>query len=933
MPTTLMTTKFFPPPPRLQLVLRSRLIERLRLGLEQGRKLALVSAPAGFGKTTLVVEACRQLGWQMAWLSLDSADNDPQRFWRYSITALRRVNPGVGALALDMLVAEHPPAIEVILTSLLNDLACIEEPLLLVLDDYHVIEPQGIHAGLNFLLDHLPPHFSVVITTRADPPLALARRRGRMEMVEVRAVDLRFSREEAFDFLKQILNLGLTEADMDVLLRRTEGWVAGLQMAALAMQGLSGPEEEAEGDFHAFVTSFAGDDQYIGDYLVEEVLQRQPEEVQSFLLKTSILERFNASLCAVVLAEAAEPVDANQMQVRQSAAREMLETLDRSNLFLTPLDNRQEWYRYHRLFAELLQRRMRQSLGPTLEYTLHSRASQWFAEQRLWGEAFEHAMQAKDQKRAAQLVYESSQFMFQNSQLSTLREWILRLPRDLVYNLPDLCLTWSWAALATGHVEETEMLLAEVERRLSINLDLLHAERVTLQQVDPHFIEMLVIVAVQRASILIAGANTARGMALSEGVLACLETLEHDPAYFLCFLYETVAYFNLGLGAETLGQLERASQAFTKAIAFSRKWSNLHILTMAVSHLAHIRLVRGQLAEAAATYRESLQVAGEITGRPSPYISMAYAGLGQVQYEWNQLAEAGEAFEHSLNLGRPWNNWESLVPACVGLARVRLAQQDRTGALSVLKDLDLDWQRLYQSGPLPIFSAWQVILSGELARAPQALASLENESDWLSHANLFFSGEWITLLKARLHLALGQAEIAYSLLVELTWAGEQDGIQIQALVLSGAALARLERDADARTAIEQALRLAEPGGYVRVFVDEGAAVARLLLEISRSAGPQAGYAAQLLGILTVSLPPFPTPAHPSANQSLVEPLSERELEILHLLADGLTNQAIATRLVISTGTVKVHASNIYTKLGVNSRTSAVAKARLLGLME
>ncbi|RPJ39653.1 MAG: hypothetical protein EHM21_15475, partial [Chloroflexi bacterium] len=385
-----MTTKFFPPPPREQLVPRPRLVERLEAGLRQGRKLVLVSAPAGFGKTTLVVEACQRLGTgcQLAWLSLDDADNEPIRFWRYLVTALRRVEGGVGDLAIDMLEANQPPPFETVLTGLLNDLAGVSPPLILVLDDYHVIDTRAIHEGLNFLLDHLPPQIHLVLTTRADPPLALARRRARTEMVEVRAADLRFTREESLAFLNAILRLDLPAADVEVLLRRTEGWIAGLQMAGLAMQGMAGALVDGAPDrLHEFIASFAGDDQYIGDYLVEEVLHRQPEAIQSFLLQTSVLERFCAELCSAVFSgkwsaagEEDSMLTADHRPLATSKVRQLLESLDHSNLFLVPLDNRQEWYRYHRLFAELLLRRLRQTLGPEAEVELRRRASVWLAE-------------------------------------------------------------------------------------------------------------------------------------------------------------------------------------------------------------------------------------------------------------------------------------------------------------------------------------------------------------------------------------------------------------------------------------------------------------------------------------------------------------------------------------------------------------------------
>jgi LuxR family transcriptional regulator, maltose regulon positive regulatory protein len=965
MASPLLTTKFFPPPVREKLVARTRLVERVELGLRQGRKLVLVSAPAGFGKTTLVVEACQRLGdCRMAWLSLDDADNEPIRFWRYLVTALRRVEGGLvaggtlGELAMDMLEANQPPPIETVLTGLLNDLAELSEPLVLVLDDYHVIDTRAIHDGLNFMLDHLPPQLHLVLTTRADPPLGLARRRARMEMVEVRAADLRFTREESLAFLNSFLELDLPSGDVEVLLRRTEGWVAGLQMAGLAMQSLSGLPAEGgpQEELHEFIMSFAGDDQYIGDYLVEEVLQHQPEAIQSFLLQTSVLERFNAELCSAVYSsqftvDNKENTSSSQSTVDRemstTQSRQLLESLDHSNLFLVPLDNRQEWYRYHRLFDELLLRRLRQTLGPQVEVQLRQRASLWFAQHNLWSEAFEQALQAGDTQRAAELASLGAMDMFMSSQLTTLLDWIHRLPLEQVYARPDLCMHWSWAALATGYVEEANAVLDELQKRMAINLDLLHAGRETLLNMPPEFLLFLTMAGVMHGTIAIGGKDVPYGMKVSQDVLNTLDLVKDLEQFGFTLSYESVVYFNLGMGYEVQGQIDLASQTFAKALASGQKYKNIHIVPMAISHLALLHALRGQLAEAEQTYHEALRVSLDITGRPSPYVSMAYSGIGEMSYEWNRLHEAREAFERSLSMGRAWNHWESLLPASIGLARVRTAQGDRPGALAVLDEVNETWQRIYHSGPLQIIQGWRVLLSGETGPIPSTITALESSDEESAHAHLFYSRELLQLLKARLLIAQGQLEPACALLEDIaqsSQAGGRTGMLIQALAVRAGALQQLGRLADAQAALGQALALAEPGGYVRVFIDEGQPLEQLLSVVAAAQGTPHGlkeYAARLLedfggGVSSAEaalLPVKPPAPEPRPGQiGLVEQLSERELEVLRLLAEGLSNNQIAERLVITPGTVKVHTNNIYAKLEVNSRTAAVAKARGLKII-
>lgn len=949
MPLPLLTTKFFPPPPRTQLVARQRLVQRLEAGLLQGSKLIFISAPAGFGKTTLVVEACRQLagrlpgGYAMAWLSLDAADNDPNQFWRYVITAIHRVEPAAGELARDMMEIAQPPPIRTVLTSLLNDLSNLSGHLLFVLDDYQQIESRFIHEAVNFLIDHLPPQVQILITTRADAPLALARRRARVEMVEFRAGDLRFTFEETLEFLNTIMRLGLSAQDVETLLRRTEGWVAGLQMAALAMRNIApssdiaGTNENTTPAVHSFIANFAGDDQYIGDYLVEEVLQNQPPAVQDFLEKTAVLERFNAELCAWMMEDASISMDLGVTSpVRVAHYRDLLENLDRSNLFLVPLDNRQDWFRYHRLFAELLQRRVRQLHGVQYENDLHIRASSWFETKRLWPESIEHALRASDFQRVARLILSGSDEMF-----FSVREWTRRLPLELVLSMPELAMTWSWAALATGHIDETKMLLEEIEKRLHLDMQMLKMGRQAIRELPPGDVMILIMLAAQRANIEVGGSDVAHAVILSEDILNCLDRLDHQEEYAICYVYEPVALFNLGLGYTSLGNLEKAMQALARAVVCSRKHNNLHILTMSISHLAQIYQVSGRLDEARETYQEALRVSEEVTGGPSPYISLAYAGLGMVAYEWNDLDTASSQFEKSIKIGDPWNNWETLIPASIGLARVYSARKDYARAIAILDAMDQSWQNMYHSGPLAILSCWRVLLAGEIGSIPGAIGRLEASDEWISRTGIYYTHEMQVLLKARLLIAQKEFTTAKAVLAEMVDSLESGGrnyLLVQALVLQSMVLLGLNNSDQALLLLERAVVLAKPGGMIRAFVDGGSPIATLLNRLSPSPKPQvAEYVAHLLNAFSEgaageeSYPPA-RPFEQKTQVRLVGQLSSREIEVLSFLAGGLSNKAIAVRLVITVGTVKVHTNNIYAKLGVNSRGAAVAKARSLGII-
>lgn len=925
MTTPLLTTKFFPPPPGVQLVSRPRLTQRIADGLGQGRKLTLVSAPAGFGKTTLVTDACRQVSQRLAWLSLDASDNDLNRFWRYVATALKRVEPAVSDLVPAMLEAAQPPPVETILITLINDLANLDELLLLVLDDYQSIEKKSIHASLNFFLDHLPPCLHLVITTRSDPPLSLALRRGRSELIELRAADLRFNVYESIQFLNDVMKLGIPQQDVEMLTRRTEGWIAGLQMAAISLQH--------QEDAHSFIASLAGDDHYIGDYLAEEVLQRQPEDIQKFLLQTAVLDKMCGELCDALTGR------------RDGQA--VLTALEHANLFVSPLDNRHEWYCYHNLFSELLQRQMRQVFSDEDERALHLQASRWYAEHKNWNDSLQHALLANEAEYAVELLDGFSAEMFSRSEIPQWREWARKLPLEQVLSKPTLCIYWGWAGLSTGFVDEAERAIAAIEKTMGIGPELLLQEGLDITSLTPGVLVILVILAMQKASIQVGKLNANPTIAFSKAVLNCLAQIPENDAYRGAQDLITIAHFNLGLAYEHQGKIELASEAFNQAAIYSRKYMNLHTLPMAMSHIAQLYMIRGEMEKAVETYQEAFRISSHPTGSPSPLISVVHAGLGETLYERNELEQARFHFEQSLRLGKSWNNWESLIRAYPGLAKIYQAKGNHTGALALLDEADELWKQVSPQEPVTFFGSLRSLLSGDPGNMSDAL---KMTYDFIPQArvNYPFYYESSLILQTRLLMALGRFEEALTVVDPIVRHAEEENrvwTAVRALVLQSLVLCHLRREPEALEFLTHALQLSEPCGYIRVFVDEGLPVARLLYQIAEQAnlgGQLSFYCSRLLAAFPEAVfaeedhvakaAAFAARQASGGKGELLEPLTGRELEVLHWVSEGLTNQEIAARLVISAGTVKVHTNNIYAKLGVNSRTAAVSKARALGIL-
>jgi LuxR family maltose regulon positive regulatory protein len=879
--------------------------------------MVLISAPAGSGKTTLLS------AWHaahperhLAWVSLDPTDNDPARFWRYVIAALQGVQPEqpeLGDHALALLRTPQPPPVEALLGVLINELAGLAADTVLVLDDYHVVETEDIHRGMSYLLDHIPPALHLAITARGDPSLQLSRLRARGQLVDIRLDDLRFSAAEAGAFLENTMGLRLPVEVQALLAERTEGWPAGLQLAALGLRG--------RGDNEAFVRSLRGTDRFIADYLVEEVLQRQSPDVQVFLLQTSILDRLCGSLCDAVLQTHEE---GSSSVVIGRHAQVMLEYLERANLFLTPLDNERRWYRYHHLFADLLRRKLEQMLpenksGELDIPELHRRAARWYREHNLEGEAIDHLLAANDPQQAADLVAELAEPLLSRGELTTLRRWIDAIPEPLLAERPRLLVRHAWTLLLAGDMAVMERRIEEAERQARGEDRELISEVVTLRA----------MFTLMRGDKLDAGA-------LSEEALTPL-----PRSGFL----RGLVMFNLGFAAMLAGDLFGAMKAFARAADVAQASGNLLVAILSLCQVAELHALIGQLEQAEATYEQARQLALEPDGRPLPVASMAYTGLGEVFRERGELDKAADYLEVGIALGEQWGAL-SIFEGLGTLARVRQAQGRNAEAASALEQVE-QFGRKADSGLVREYvtaaQAWLALARGDLAAARRWAD--EQGMGPRDEIDFYHTSQYYAL--ARLLLVEGRPEDAETLARRLLWQAEERGhmrFVVEALILL--ALARLAQGdvRDALAILDGALARGQKAGFVRLFADEGRPLADLLttwLESAHARQVTPAVESYARGVLKVTSGDRQTESGLAAGggekqaglkADLVEPLRAQELAVLRLIAAGRSNQEIASALVIALSTVKWHINNIYGKLGVKSRTQAVSRARELGLL-
>jgi LuxR family maltose regulon positive regulatory protein len=898
------------PRSRRGLVLRGRLSERLDRGTAS--KLVLVSAPAGFGKTTLLTEwlATRPAALAderlAAWVSLDRGDNEPAAFWAYVIAALRTVASGIGENALALLDAPQPPPIETVLTTLLNDLSAVAGEIVLVLDDYHVIDAREVQDGMAFLLDHLPPRLHVVIASRADPALPLARMRARGELAEIRAAELRFTADEAAAYLTEMMGLQLTARDVAALEGRTEGWIAALQLAALSMQGRD--------DVAGFIAGFAGDDRYVVDYLAEEVLARQSDRVQTFLLQTSILGRLSGPLCDAVTGH--------------GGSKGMLEALDRGNLFLVSLDDRRRWYRYHHLFADVLQARLLDE-QPGQVPDLHRRASEWYEQNGELSEAIRHALAAGDFERVADLVELAIPAMRRARQEARLRGWLEVLPDGVIQVRPVLSVYFAGTLLISGELEGVEGRLRDAERWL---------EPATGDREEPRVSSAQMVVADEEeyrrlpATIELyrAGQALARGDApgtVRHAQRAIELALDDDH---LC---RASAAGLLGLVYWGSGDLEAGHRAYSACVEGLRRAGFVADILGCSIALADIRSTQGSLGAALRTYEQALQLAGEQGGSVLRGTADMYVGMSEIARERDDLHAAAQLLLRSQELGEQTGLPQNRYRWRVAMARVREAEGDLGGALDLLNEAE----RLYVSDffpnvrPVPALMARVWIAQGRLGEA----LGWAREQGLTVDDNLSYLREFEHITLARLLLARHEGERAERsaheaarLLERLQLAAEaggRTGRVIEILVLKALAHQALGNIPAALGFLDRAVTLAEPEGYIRIFADEGPPMTSLLRAAAKQ-GTRRDYVRRLLA--ASSRTEYSGPAE----QALIEPLSERELDVLRLLGSELDGPAIARELMVSLNTVRTHTKNIYAKLAVTNRRAAVRRAGELNLL-
>ena len=897
----ILATKLYIPPPRTNLVARPRLFARMNEGLHH--KLTLVSAPAGFGKTTLVtawiddlrltiddlrlsprqasaiVNRQSSIVNHITWLSLDAGENDPVGFLTYLVAALQSIAPGWGERLLNMLQSPQPPAPQTILATLINEIAAIPHEFVLVLDDYHVIEARDVDEILAFLVEHMPPQMHLIITTREDPPIPLAKLRARGQLTEIRATDLRFTNDEAADFLSAATGLVFTAEQVAALDARTEGWIAGLQLAALSIQG-------HHHDSSDFIDSFTGSHRFVMDYLVEEVLHQQPADVQSFLLRTSILERMCGPLCEAVVGE--ETIDGD----------EMLAFLERANLFLVPLDNERRWYRYHHLFADLLRRQLAQPRADdrgvemnVAEY--HTRASRWYAENDLELEAFHHAGAAQDIDHAIHLIEAKGMpLQFRGGAVPVLN-WIKSLPKEVLDAHPVLWITWGSALLMLGQVVGVE------EKAAAAEVALQHAK------IDDRHPDLIGRIASLRTTLAVTRHDAEAIIVQAQRALTYLHP-NNLPV-------RASINWALGHAYNLQGERAAAADAYTKALAACKAVGHTTIAMMSAIGLGMVQELENRLHDAEWAYQEAATLMGEAA---TPPVCDAHLGLARLYYQWNDLESAKMRAEKSLDLARRIETTDRAVNCEIVLAQLKTAQGDLDGALTMLAEAERVARRQNFTRLLPSIVSMQVVI---LLRQGKVTAAAQ-----LADVHV------LPVSQARVHLAQGDASAALALLetehrrVETKqWANERlHVITLQAL----AHQANGDKEAAVQT-LGEALALAQREGFVRLFLDEGRPMQKLLAE-ARKRGLHPTYTDKLLAdfkheVDAVSIP---------SQQPLIDPLSDRELEILALVAAGLKNQEIADHLIISLNTVLYHTKNIYGKLGVNTRSLAINKARELELI-
>ena len=900
MPAPILATKIYIPPPLALLVHRRRLTDRMNESLPL--RLTLVSAPAGFGKTTLVSDWAAGSDRPVAWLSLDEADSDPRRFLVYLISALQTVDANLGESVLRLLQSPEPPSTEVVLSDLINDVTQVQQELTLVLDDYHLVDSRPVDAALTFLLDRAPPQIHLVVAAREDPQLPLARYRSRGQLAELREADLRFTPAEAAEFLNQVMGLSLSEQDIAALESRTEGWIVGLQLAALSMQGLPNTA--------GFIQSFTGTHRFVLYYLLEEVLYRQPEAIQDFLLGTCILERLCGPLCDAVLPDVAVP------------GQDTLEFLERANLFIVPLDHERRWYRYHHLFAGLLQDRLTRTQPDRLT-DLHRRASDWFARNGAPTEAVTHSLAVQDWPRAADVLERFSGEWPMRAGVATTLGWLESFPAQIRLDRPELGLAYAWNLFMDNQLDRAEQFLGQLT---------------PLVQSEPHHLGEVFAI---RVMIAAHRHDMPAFVALSEEALSLVSREAASPRSRI-LISLGFAHFELG------GDLEAAKRAFREAYELGQGVSppssvgNAPLPLTALAYLAEIEWLQGHLREASRRFDEARELAVRWDGQSSIALNVVQLGRAYLLYEWDDLEGAAVALQESIRIGEAWRNTRLLV-ASLGLS---------ASVAQTLGHIEEARSAIHRAERLAHDATYSPLIQTSLAVHQLALSQAEKDWQVLERWQQSYDAETRSgtgRARTALAIALAQAWIARyherheasslrqarSLLEPALAQSQQDGLQLHVtrLRILESLVLHVEGKAEAALAsLKRALESAGPENYVRSFVDLGEPMEALLrrgLESQTLSEPAIRYVRQLLPRFHPG-PPI-QPRSPQVELP-IEPLTDREMEVLRLIAEGLSNREIGERLFLALSTVKGHTRIIFDKLQVQRRTEAVTRARELGLL-
>lgn len=903
----LLTTKLFPPPLQESFVPRPRLSARLHQGLTGG--VILLSAPAGFGKSALLADWARQR--PVAWLSLDAADNDPMRFWRHALAALDGVRPGTTERLMPALDLPASPSFEGLVTGLINDFTGDprSDEATLVLDDYQMIESQTIHQALSFLVEHRPEHLHLVVASRTDPPLRLARVRAAGQLTELRADDLRFTSNEAAALLGRALgpNLRLPDASVTALVARTEGWGVGLRLAAVALEGRT--------DAAAFVDTFSGGHRYILDYLTEEVLERQPEQVRSFLLETSVLERMTGALCDAVTG--------------RTDGAAMLDAVDRANLFLVALDEVRGWWRYHQLFADLLRARLQQQQQPDRIEGLHRNAAGWYERNGMADDAIRHALAAGDSRWAARMIEREVDAALLRNEEATIERWLAALPTDVVDTRPRLLLVKADLALSRGRLEAVDRALDAAERAIADDAGNLPGDPAADLAIN-----VPAAVAFWRAYVAELRGDADSALAFDRQALAALGDVDSVLGSVVRVHLRTI-----DLLSGEVRDIERDLEAHFRSLHAA---GQVYLAMRAIELLGHVQRARGRLDLADETYRQGLAVAGA-PDRPSVAAAgIAYIGLAQVAYQRGDLDMALKHASEGIALCERLAYHRPLASGLATIARIRLARGDVAGAVATVEKAP---QVAPSRGvtallnPLPVLRAHLALIEGDLAGAIRWTKDRGLRPD----DQVSYPQEPEYLILARVLLEQGRFDQALTLLGQMherAQAQGRAGNALEILVLRSVTLAAAGDEAAAMASLAEALAIGYPQGYVRVFADEGLPMGTLLSHAVVShrtalAGVPLGYLGQLLrAVEHDARPGGSAQKRPGAGiPGLVEALSPRELDVLRLLATGKPNRDIADELYVTVDTVKKHVTHIFQKLGATNRTEATARARDLGLLD